>query len=366
MKIYLSRGKHDPEIGVSLPTTPDEVRAAITELDEYSASTVPVRIVGAPCPVPNLAQYIACAGLEQAADIQKLNSLDEMIAGMNAKEHLIFSGALDAESVSGLDDVLRIAASLNQYQFIEGVTCDKELGGWLVEHGLAGVDFPQAVRPYLDYAGIGGSYYANHGGAYTPNGYVKRREIDQTQAAENKSKLTIELISGSRICRLDLPASEDELAQAKQVLDVSELCDEMIFAIENGYLWSDKLPTDDITLDGINTLAEYVLQMSENELKLYGAALEVEEPFTFADAVCIAENLDDYELVTGSEGEYGREALRYAGAGDEIQEMLEGFTDFDALGRFEMEQDGVRETSYGQIKRLSSPFPQPEAGQTMY
>ena len=67
-----------------------------------------------------------------------------------------------------------------------------------------------------------------------------------------------------------------------------------------------------------------------------------------------------------NEGEYGREALRYAGAGDEILEMLDGFTDFDALGRFEMEQDGVRETSFGQIKRLSSPFPQQaEQGQTM-
>ena len=68
----------------------------------------------------------------------------------------------------------------------------------------------------------------------------------------------------------------------------------------------------------------------------------------------------------GSEDEYGREALRYAGAGNEILEMLDGFTDFDALGRFEMEQDGVRETDYGQVKRLSSPFPrQAEQGQTM-
>ncbi|MDE6590789.1 MAG: hypothetical protein K2K53_10700 [Oscillospiraceae bacterium] len=46
--------------------------------------------------------------------------------------------------------------------------------------------------------------------------------------------------------------------------------------------------------------------------------------------------------------------------------MLDGFTDFDALGRFEMKRDGVLETSYGQIKRLSAPFPrQTEQGQTM-
>lgn len=77
--------------------------------------------------------------------------------------------------------------------------------------------------------------------------------------------------------------------------------------------------------------------------------------------------LDDYELVEDSEREYGREALRKAGADDEILDMLDGFTDFDALGRSEMEADGVRETSFGHVRRLSAPWPEqgPEMGQTM-
>ena len=47
--------------------------------------------------------------------------------------------------------------------------------------------------------------------------------------------------------------------------------------------------------------------------------------------------------------------------------MLDGFTDFDALGRSEMEADGVRETSFGSVRRLSAPWPrqEPELGQTM-
>ena len=137
--------------------------------------------------------------------------------------------------------------------------------------------------------------------------------------------------------------------------------------IKVDYPWAHLLPLDSIILADANTLAQYVQQMGESELRVYGAALEAEDPRTFTDAVSIAENIDDYELVCSNEGEYGREALRYAGAGDEILEMLDGFTDFDALGRLEMEQDGVRETSFGQIKRLSSPFPQQaEPGQTMY
>ncbi len=37
-----------------------------------------------------------------------------------------------------------------------------------MEHGKAGVEFPEAVRPYLDYAVIGAEHYASHGGAYRP------------------------------------------------------------------------------------------------------------------------------------------------------------------------------------------------------
>ncbi len=47
------------------------------------------------------------------------------------KKCVIFAGALWAESVKTLNDVLRIASSLGQYEFIEGVITDKELGGCL-------------------------------------------------------------------------------------------------------------------------------------------------------------------------------------------------------------------------------------------
>ena len=47
--------------------------------------------------------------------------------------------------------------------------------------------------------------------------------------------------------------------------------------------------------------------------------------------------------------------------------MLNGYTDFDALGRDEMEADGVRKTAFGSVKRLSAPWlrQEPEMGQTM-
>ena len=50
---------------------------------------------------------------------------------LSGKKCVIFAGALWAESVKTLNDVLRIASSLGQYEFIEGVITDKELGGCL-------------------------------------------------------------------------------------------------------------------------------------------------------------------------------------------------------------------------------------------
>lgn len=124
MDIFISRGAQDPEVRIRFPAEPDIVWPMLTELDEYCASSDPVRIVGDSTQVPNLTQYINCADVEDAADIRKLNELAEMVDGMSTEEQRIFSGALDAESINGLDDVLCIASSLGEYEFIEGVTTD--------------------------------------------------------------------------------------------------------------------------------------------------------------------------------------------------------------------------------------------------
>lgn len=48
--------------------------------------------------------------------------------------------------------------------------------------------------------------------------------------------------------------------------------------------------------------------------------------------------------------EDGREALRKAGATDEVFEMLDGFIDYERLGQAMMESDGVCTTSFGMIR----------------
>ncbi len=200
MYLYLSHDVNSAAFRIHFPSTLGQVQHEIAQMGGAS----PVQIVGTSSYADRLGNYIRFINLSKEANIEKLNQLAEQVDSMDERSERIFSGALNAESINGLDDVVRVASSLGQYEFIRDVTSDKELGGWLVEHGLAGVDFPEQVRPYLDYAGIGAEYYAAHGGAYTAHGYVKRREMGQTQAAENKSRLTLELVVRYNRCCLDL------------------------------------------------------------------------------------------------------------------------------------------------------------------
>ena len=49
--------------------------------------------------------------------------------------------------------------------------------------------------------------------------------------------------------------------------------------------------------------------------------------------------------------------LEQFGADEELISTLDGFTDFEALGNFYMQEDGVRRTDFGLVKRLSEPLP---------
>ncbi len=64
-----------------------------------------------------------------------------------------FSGILDCRSISTIGDVTEAADSLQLYECFPGVTCSRELGGYVVENGI--MEFPRKVWPYLDYHGIG-------------------------------------------------------------------------------------------------------------------------------------------------------------------------------------------------------------------
>jgi hypothetical protein len=236
-----------------------------------------------------------------------------------------------------------------------------------VEHGLLDVTFPESVRPYLDYVAIGAEYYSDHGGVYTINGYVRRKE---TFSNLENATLTLNLRSccGEKNYTLTLPASPSEMDAAKRALQIHELCEAVISGIKCciPYL-EETLPTDCITVEDANELALAVVELNETdgELMKYFAVLEVEQPNTFPEALHLALNLDDYERITEGAYEYGRSVLQRIGADDEVIDTIDGYMDFEKFGEDAMEQDGVRQTKFGLVCRLSEPFPDLSQEQTM-
>ena len=306
--------------------------------------------------------------MENETDLQKLNAIAEQVNSITQEEQHLFSGALELECTGGLDDALHIAEDLERYEIFPKIKTDTDLGRFLVDTAVVTgkFSFPESARPYLDYAKIGAEQRDALGGVYTPHGLVKRREEAPVQT-ETPRTMLLTLKTSEQSCPLVLPASEEQMDHAKRRLGIEDFSQAVIDSVEYTAPYLDRLiPTDCITVEHANELADCLQQIkADGEMTKYCAVLEIEEPDSFAEALDLAIDLDDYELVSDNEREYGREALRRIGADDELLDTIDGYTDFDELGRAMMEQDGVRQTGFGLVRRLSKPFPEPEVGQTM-
>ena len=357
-------------IGLDLPTTRDNAASTISRLKEgFEDEPVQVNISGVNGPVSNLYPYIQHTNLECWDDLQKLNTLAEQIGSMTLEEQRLFSGALELECTGGLDDAIRIAGGLERYEVFPKIKTDEDLGRFLVDTAFmtGKFSFPEAAKPYLDYAKIGAEQRDTLYGVYTPHGMVRRREEVPVQS-EAPGTMLLTLTTSTQKYPLVLPASEKQMEYAKRTLEIDGFSQAVIASVAYTAPYLDRLiPTDCVSAEDANEMAHCLRQIkTDGEMTKYCAALEVEKPSTFTEALNVAMDLDDYELVSDNEREYGREALRRLGADDELLDSIEGYTDFDWLGRDMMEEDGVRQTGYGLVRRLSKPFPpEQEAGMQM-
>lgn len=232
------------------------------------------------------------------------------------------------------------------------------------------MDFPEAVRPYLDYVGIGAEYYADHGGAYTMDGYVKRRDGQPEQAPEHTVfSAYLRSHCGAKRLLFYFPAAEEALENAKQRLQIDSFAEADIESLvcDIPYL-ADLLPTACISVEDINELALAVeeMQQTDGETLKYLSVLSVEQPEDFPAALRLAVDLDDYERIIEGTYEYGQSVLRRIGANDELLKTIDGYMDFEKLGEDSMVEDGVRQTEFGLIRRCSSPFPEQAQEQQKY
>lgn len=356
-QLYLSIQGAKEGVTLWLPATPAEISEAFAWFDRLGVPQSSIQITDTTSSVQNLGRYIASVNINDPLNMTKLNELAESIEQMDAHQCSVFAGALDAESVNGLDDVIRISKTLDQYILISGVSNDKELGGFLVESGYR--NFPDYVQPYLDYAGIGREYYAERGGAYTSAGYVLRKESQQEQRPKDSIIFTLYLrAANDRSYKLPLPATEEEIEEARRSLYVQDIDQCSIDRLDHLPYLAEYIPNLSITVEDANNLALSIEEMRQRdgELLKYLAMLSLEKPDTFPDALHLSSNLDDYERIIEGTYEYCQSVLRRHGADEELIEALEGYMDFEKFGSDAMEEDGVRGTEFGLIRRCSQPF----------
>ena len=359
---------------LELPAPLDEFKQKVDALCAAGQPNITPSVFNADSPVPALNWHLQQIRLDSDATLRKLNQLAEAIDKMNTAGHYHFCKALNTEYKQSLDEVLRTAAhikpsNMDCYEIIPEVTTHQALGKWLVEHDSLEEKVPESLRPYLDYRSIGVDYCNTHEGEFLRGGYAGIRTGAMEQVLEEQGILHLTLTTAESWYYLTLPASEEKLEDAKRDLDVEDFAQAMIAGIKYTAPHLDRLiSADGITVEDANTRALCLHEMEQEDgaLKKFCAVLEAEQPDTFTEALNIAMDRDDYEQVPEDMDEYGKQVLRRAGADDEIIDTIDGYMDFSQLGEDSMEEDGVRRTEFGLVRRLSKPFPpDPEIGQTM-
>ena len=173
------------------------------------------------------------------------------------------------------------------------------------------------------------------------------------------------------IVQIMLLATFEQLESARQFLGIDSLNMVKLVQVEalRPYL-GEHLPLHgtDMRLEQLDELAENIRQMDQEDgaLLKYLSVLDVEQPATLQEALKLSIELDDYERVPDDPEEYGKQVLERIGADEELISTLDGFADFEALGNFYMQEDGVRRTEFGLIRRFSAPFPEVQEGLQMH
>lgn len=363
--LTLSRGKGKETVRLQLPASPAEIEEAFVALDGISLDTTTTTLLDVSSNVPGVYRRLYDVNVEDPEQFQKLQKLAEYTEALSPAKATIFSGAFEAERAEGLDKLLAVANRLDEYMLVNNVSSDSELGVYLVDKGIT--PFPEQFKPYINYAHVGAEYREKHGGAYSSGSYVQKKtpELLERETLDGVFRIWLETPCPARgqseTAQITLPATFEQLESARQLLGVDSLNMAKLVRAEalRPHL-GESLPLQgmDLRLEQLDELAENIRMMDQEDgaLLKYLSVLEVEQPATLQEALRLSIELDDYERVPDDPEEYGKRVLERIGADEDLISALDGFTDFEALGNFYIQEDGVRQTEYGLVRRLSQPF----------
>ncbi len=365
IRISLTRGSGRVGVVLHLPATPADIGEAYAKLDNISTTnktTLQWFIPGNSV----LHGHFAQANWDDSIQVAQLNSLAEKLEQMTASEKTIFYGLLAGNPQAEPGEVSGLLEKVSAYQLMKFIKSPEDLGEYMVAQGL--LDIPENVRPYLHYGAIGREQHQILKGSFTDSGYVVRKGALAPNHGHDLVVFTLHLASSSGNTILRLPSTEYELNDTLRQLGVDEFAQAQIQKIEIGLPYLEgSIPVECACVTIANDLALNIEKMNQHdgELLKYLSVLEVEQPETMADALFYANELDNYERVPDDTEEYGKLVLKRLGANRDVMKLLEDHTDFSGIGDIYMEEDGVRRTEFGLIRKCSEPFPEEAPGMVM-
>ena len=173
--LFLRQGENGKQVLLSFPaTTPAEKADVAATMESLKSMSKTVTIQGAASEVMNLSEYLKGIDLAAEGEVERINQLAERLEHMSEVDCDKFAGMLDANSISGTKDILRLTERLDDYVILPGCGSAQSIGKYLV--GCGAFLVPEKLVGYINYEAVGIEFCDAHGGAACSRGFVVRKE----------------------------------------------------------------------------------------------------------------------------------------------------------------------------------------------
>ena len=132
--LFLRQGENGKQVLLSFPvTTPAEKENVVATLETLKSMSKTVTIQGAASEVMNLGLYLSGVDLAAEGELERINQLAKRLEHMSEVDCDKFAGMLEANSISGTRDILRLTEHLDDYVILPGCSSAQSIGKYLME-----------------------------------------------------------------------------------------------------------------------------------------------------------------------------------------------------------------------------------------
>ena len=173
--LILRQGETGKQVLLLFPTTtPAEKADVAATMESLKPMSKTVTIQGAASEVMNLGLYLSGVDLAAEGEVERIDQLAERLEHMSEVDCDKFAGMLDANSISGTKDILRLTEQLDDYVILPGCSSAQSIGKYLMDCGVAPT-LKQLCKT-VDYETVGQIFLDTHSGAACSRGFVVRNE----------------------------------------------------------------------------------------------------------------------------------------------------------------------------------------------